>query len=151
MSGAVAPLGRSVRMSDGDYPGVLRCFSDEMRLVVSPDGRRYRLQPLAGDGVSWASPAAMGAARLSTLVAKFAAVVDGLALACEGLPDDPTQALPDLVAARAALVAEIASDRAAADVLRRARDAAFFAAKAETRAKEAALRRFPRGRAGDDA
>lgn len=148
MSDAVVPLGRSVRMSDGDYPGVLRCFGDEMRLAVTPDGRRYYLQPLAGDGVSWASPGALGASRLSMLLAKCAALVEGLAVACEGLPENPALALPDLVAARVALVAEIASERTAADVLRHARNAAFFAAKAETRAKEAALRRLPRDGAG---
>lgn len=151
MSGAVVPFGRSVRMSDGDYPGVLRCFGSELRLVVSPDGGRYRLQPLAGDGVSWASPGAWAAARLSTLLAKCGSLVEGLAVACEGLPDNPALALPDLVAARVALVAEIASDQACAEVLCLARNAAFFAAKAEMRAKEAALRRLTRDGAGDDA
>lgn len=124
-------------MSDGDYPGVLRCFGSELRLVVSPDGRRYRLQPLAGDRVSWASPGALGAARLLTLLAKFAAQVDGLALACEGLPDDPTQALPDLVAARAALVAEIANERARAAKLALVRRARLAADKAANRAVKA--------------
>lgn len=145
MSGAVVALGRSVRMSDSDYPGVLRCFGGALRLVVSPDGRRYRLQPLADDGVSWGSPGAWGAARLSTLLRNCAAVVEGLALACEGLPDLPLYAVPDLVASRAALLAEITADRARAAVAAHARRAAFFAGKVETRAAEATPRSSRRG------
>lgn len=151
MSGAVKALDRSVRMGDGNYPGVLRCFGDAWRLAVSPDGRRYRLQPLAGDGVSWASPPHLVASSLSALCAKCGALVDGMAEACKGLPDNPSLALPDLTAARAALVADIASERAQAAVAGRARTAAFFAAQAEKRAAKAPPRPLRRGGAGEGA
>lgn len=146
MSDTGEALARSVRMSDSDYPGVLRCFGDAWRLSVSPDGRRYRLQPLAGGSMGWASPPNLVASSLSALCAKGAALVDGLAEACEGLPEDPALALSDLVAARAALMAEISGDRARAGVARRVRAAAFFAGKAETRAAEALSRSPRRGR-----
>lgn len=134
MRSAVNPLPLSCRMSDSDYPGVLRCFGGAWRLVVSPDGRRYRLQPLVGDGVAWASPPRLVASSLSALCAKGAALVDGLAEACEGLPDDPALALPDLVAAHAVQSGLVAGGVARKAEALRARRAAFFSAEAAKRA-----------------
>lgn len=127
----VQPLARSVRMSNPDYPGALRSFPNGWRLVVSPDGRRYRLQVLAQaePQETWASPPALVALSLSVLCARGAAVVEGLAEACAGLPEDPSHALPDLVARREALLAGVASDREIALSLRRSRSEAFFEAK----------------------
>jgi len=86
-------------MSDDDYPGVLRLLSNDRRLVVNPAGTRYALQKLVqADGCSFWSGTSY--ARLSTLIAKQADKVEGLADACEGLPDDPALAAPDLQAAR---------------------------------------------------
>lgn len=131
MSDPVKPLARSVRMSDADFPGVLRSLGNGWRLVVSPDGRRYRLQVMAqaGPQEAWASPPALVASSLSVLCARGAAVVEGLAEACAGLPDDPSQALPELVARREALLSAVASDRESALSLRRSRSKAFFEGK----------------------
>ena len=89
----------STRMSDDDYSGVLRLLSNDRRLVVNPAGTRYALQKLVrADGCSFWPGTSY--ARLSTLIAKQADKVEGLADACEGLPDDPALAAPDLQAAR---------------------------------------------------
>lgn len=100
------PLSAYVRMSDADYPGVMRRLSSDWRLSVSMDGRRYRLQRVAADvaGRPWVSPPHLSASSLSKLLRKGAALVDGLAQACEGLPDDPAQACPSLTASHNALL-----------------------------------------------
>ena len=89
----------SSRMSDDDYAGVLVHLGGGVRLSVNPAGNRYALQRSAlVEGVTvWAGTSY---ARLSTLISKQGGTVDGLAVACDGLPDDPALAAPDLQAAR---------------------------------------------------
>ncbi len=107
MTARLRPLDRSTRMSDADYPGTLRLVGDAWRVVVSPDGRRYRLQPLVrgADGDAWASPPSLVGSSLSDLLRRSAASVEGLPEVCSGLPDDPALALPELVAAHQVLAA----------------------------------------------
>lgn len=110
------PLGRSTRMSDLDYPGALRQVGASWRVSVSPDGRRYRLQPSIthSDGSrGWDCPPGLVASSLAVLLAKFGGLVDGLATAVEGLPDSPAASAPELVLQRQRLLAEIAADREA--------------------------------------
>lgn len=118
MSGALDPLPLSVRMSDADYPGVIRSFGNGWRLVVSTDGRRYRLQPFAAEQGIWFCPPRLVAASLAELCAKGASEVEGLAQACEGLPDDPALAVPGLADRRAAQLAALAANRSVRAVLR---------------------------------
>lgn len=83
------------RMSDDDYSGALLLVGQGVRLVVNPAGTRYALQRsgvLDGQTV-WAGTSY---ATLSKLVLNQAAECEGLAVACEGLPDAPADALPDL-------------------------------------------------------
>lgn len=142
MRDPVKPLARSVRMSDPDYPGVVRRVGSGWRLVVSLDGRRYRLQPLAvvGNGEVWPSPPALVASSLSELVSKCAASVEGLAQACEGLPDDPAQANPELAVRYSALLSEGSTDWARALSARRQAQAPFVHERAAKRASERPLR-----------
>lgn len=83
------------RMSDDDYAGALLSLGQGVRLVVNPAGTRYALQRsgvLDGQMV-WAGASY---ATLSKLVLNQAAGCEGLAVACEGLPDAPCDALPEL-------------------------------------------------------
>ena len=136
MTAPPRPLDRSTRMSDSDYPGTLRLLGDGCRVVVCPDGRRYWLQPLVrgADGEAWASPPSLSASSLPALLQKCAALVEGLPEVCEGLPDDPALALPELVLQRKALLADVASDRAFASARLKDRRADFFRQSAENRA-----------------
>ena len=113
MTSPAKPLDRATRMSDPDYPGILR-RGGNWRVVVSPDGRRYRLQALVcvPAGEVWASPPALVGSSLSALLEKCAGVVEGLAEVCDGLPDDPALALPELVLQRQSLVSDLAAERA---------------------------------------
>ena len=89
----------SSRMSDDDYAGVLVHLGGGVRLVVNPAGTRYALQwSRVEDGLTiWAG---ISYASLGALFAKQAHKFDRLADACEGLPDNPALAAPDLQAAR---------------------------------------------------
>lgn len=129
MTAPPRPWDRSTRMSDADYPGTLRLLGDGWRVVVCPDGRRYRLQPLVrgADGEAWASPPSLSASSLPALLQKCAALV-------EGLPDDPALALPELVCQRQALLGAVASDRANSASRLKDRRADFFRQSAENRA-----------------
>lgn len=135
MRDPVKPLARSVRMSDPDYPGVVRRVGSGWRLVVSLDGRRDRLQPLAvvGNGEVWPSPPALVASSLSELVSKCAASV-------EGLPDDPAQANLELAVRYSAFLSEVSTDRARALSARRQAQAPFVHERAAKRASERSLR-----------
>lgn len=136
MSPSVKPYDRATRMGDGDYPGALRLVAEGWRVSVAPDGRRYRLQPLISgpDGDVWATPSGLVGLTLAALVARGAGVVAGLAQACEGLPDDPALAFPDLAAQRQALVAVVAVDREKADAANNERRRSFFLQQNEKRA-----------------
>lgn len=113
MSERVPPLSASARMSDANYPGVVRSISPRYRLVVSMDCKRYALQSVAqaDDGVVWV-PAGGGRppASLPKLLARFGALVPGLAAAVAGLPDDPAQALPVFAASRGQLAADFSAN-----------------------------------------
>jgi len=87
------------------YLGVVREWGVH-RLHVSQDGAYYRLQrgyPGAQVGIpEWQPVRWSSSDTLSRLLEKLAHRVEGLAEACEGLPEDPAQASPALMAARAA-------------------------------------------------
>ena len=91
-----APLPLSARMSDADWPGVVCQLGPTGRLSVSSDGRRYVVQTLAqtDQGPLWLSAGGRQPATLRKLLAKFGGQVEGLAEACEGLPDDPAEGQP---------------------------------------------------------
>lgn len=93
---ALAPLPLSARMGDHDWPGVVCDLGSGYRLSVSSDGRRYVVQMLGETdaGPRWFSAGGRQPATLGKLVAKFAGTVDGLAEACEALPDDPGEGHP---------------------------------------------------------
>lgn len=97
------------RMSDDDYSGVVRRIGSTVRVVVNPAGTRYAFhRRFEEEGeVVWIGSSY---AKLSTLLAKQAASCDGLALACEGLPDSPAAALPDLRKQHADIVAAFAAN-----------------------------------------
>lgn len=136
MTASPKSLDRATRMSDSDYPGTLRLAGEGWRVVVSPDGRRYRLQPLVRvpHGEVWVSPPSLVGATLSALLEKCAGVVEGLAEFCEGLPDDPALACPELVGQRQALLADLAAERSKASDRLKDRRADFFRKSAEKRA-----------------
>lgn len=129
-------LSRASRMSDADYPGSLCRVGAAWRVVVSPCGGRYRLQALAvaGDNEAWASPPAFVASSLSGLLEKCRGVVDGLAQACAGLPDDPGLSLPELVAQRLDVLDGVAADRGKGVLARRVLRDAFFRKSSQDRA-----------------
>lgn len=135
MSSPVRARERVELMSDSDYPGVLRQVSDGWRLVVSPDGRRYRLQALVQVAYrdEWASLVHLQGMTLAVLLQRAGDEVEGLASACEGLPENPALAAPEFVAKRKAQVARVYPGRAAAAAARDQRRAA--------RAADAASRR----------
>ena len=135
MTAPPRPYDRATRMGDSDYPGALRPVGEGWRVSVSPDGRRYRLQPLLSgpDGDVWGSPPFLVGLTLAALVSRGAGVVAGLAQACEGLPDDPALACPELAAQRQLLVAGVAVDREKADAAKNERRRAFFRDQSEKR------------------
>jgi hypothetical protein len=106
MPEAIAPLSVSVRMSDADYPGVVAHLGPLWRLSVDMACKRYTLQTCVqtDEGARWVTAGGRSPSTLPKLLAKFGAVVDGLADACNGLPQDPAQALPEFAASRRALV-----------------------------------------------
>jgi hypothetical protein len=136
MRSPLRPLDRSTRMGDTDYPGALRPVAEGWRVSVSPDGRRYRLQSLLSgpDGPVWASPPALVGLTLAALVARGAGLVEGLAQACEGLPDDPALAAPELTLQRQAMIAGVVSDRVTTDALNNERRRSFLRQQNEKRA-----------------
>lgn len=102
-----AALSSAARMSQADWPGVVAVTASGWRVAVNAKGSRYALQSsfLGPDGVEvWAGRSYASRAKL--LAAGVG--VDGLAEACEGLPEDPAQAVPALQAARAALLDQFA-------------------------------------------
>ena len=92
----VASLPLSARMGDADWPGVVCQLGSGWRLAVSSDGRRYVVQTLGqtDNGPMWFSAGGRQPATLPKLLAKFGPIVEGLAEACEGLPENPADALP---------------------------------------------------------
>lgn len=146
MSPSVKPLDRATRMGDCDYPGALRSLGEGWRVAVSPDGRRYRLQPLISgpDGDCWGTPPSLVGLTLAALVSRGAGVVSGLAQACEGLPDDPALACPELTAQRQLLLAGLAADREKADAAKNERWRAFLRDQNEKRAARAFARALAR-------
>ncbi|MEY4890079.1 MAG: hypothetical protein RIQ75_1209, partial [Pseudomonadota bacterium] len=74
MTAPPRPYDRAVRMGDSDYPGALRPVGEGWRVSVSPDGRRYRLQPLLSgpDGDVWGSPPSLVGLTLAALVSRGA-------------------------------------------------------------------------------
>lgn len=101
-------LTASSRNSDPDFPGVLRIVSERHRVAVNPDGTRYQLQQRieTPQGAVWVP---RSYASLSALLKAQASKVEGLVIACKGLPDDPAQAMPDLQERRAALLERFAA------------------------------------------
>jgi hypothetical protein len=101
MTDAIVPLPGAVRMSDADYPGVVRQFGPDWRLVVSSDGKRYTLQQRVPTdaGAAWVSAGGKSPSTLDRIAAKYAAQVDGLAALCARLHPDPAAGLPQFVAA----------------------------------------------------
>ena len=136
MTAPPRPYDRATRMGDSDYPGALRPVGEGWRVSVSPDGRRYRLQPLliGPDGDVWGTSPAWVGMTLAALLARCSAVVPGLAQACEGLPDDPSLACPDLTAQRQVLLAGFAAERVKAAAAKNERRRAFFRDQNEKRA-----------------
>ena len=96
-------------MTDDDYSGVVRRIGSTVRVAVNPAGTRYAFQSRFEDKgeTVWIG---QSYAKLSTLVAKQAASCDGLALACEGLPDSPAAARPDLQEQRADILDAFAAN-----------------------------------------
>ena len=136
MTAPPRPYDRATRMGDSDYPGALRPVGEGWRVSVSPDGRRYRLQPLLSgpDGDVWGTSPAWVGMTLAALLARCSVVVPGLAQACEGLPDDPSLACPDLTAQRQVLLAGFAAERVKAAAAKNERRRAFFRDQNEKRA-----------------
>lgn len=95
-------LGAGVRMSDADYPGVVRQVNSTWRIVADMDCQRYVLQTVfeAGGVSRWAVPRGRCPNTVDKIVAKFGADVPGLAAAFHDLPDDPAEAQPMFAASR---------------------------------------------------
>lgn len=142
MTDAIVPLAASVRMSDADYPGVVDHLAPDWRLVVSMDAARYVLQmrvDMAGR-YGWVSAGGRCPASPAAILAKFGAVVPGLAGALAALPADPADALPDFRDARSAQLAWLADLRRQQRQRRADKVAAFFdASKAERAAARSAV------------
>jgi hypothetical protein len=85
--------------------------SERHRVAVNPDGTRYQVQQRiqTPQGEVWVPRAY---ASLSALLKAQASKVEGLAIACKGLPEKPSEAVPlKLRAGRAAVLQAIqASD-----------------------------------------
>jgi len=102
-------LNVAARMTDPDWPGVVCLVSDDVRLAVNAAGTRYALQRrrVTDDGFEvWPG---VSFATLCKLVAKHGPLIEGLAVACEGLPDDPAFVSPDLQESRSLLLAQFAA------------------------------------------
>lgn len=93
------------RSGDPDFPGVVRQVSDGWRVAVNPDGTRYQLQKLAATHAGDAWVPIRSYASLSALLSAQASKVEGLAVACKGLPAIPAKASPKLKSARAEIKA----------------------------------------------
>lgn len=107
----IKPLDRDARMADANWPGVVAVLpGGGWRLAVNATGTRYALQTriVTEGGEAWAG---RSYARLSAVRAAGAERVRGLAEACEGLPEDPREAKPEVIAARAALGVALADAR----------------------------------------
>jgi hypothetical protein len=94
------------RVSCPDWPGVLRWVSDGWRLAISSKCDKFLLQEFCTtvDGETFWNGQGRGRRSLVQLVSDFGDKVDGLALACDGIADDPAQAFPAFVAARGDLL-----------------------------------------------
>ena len=91
----------SYSLTDADWPGVISWLSDEWRLSVDLFGKRYHCQRAGLDsgGVErWVAPPGHKHRTRSALLAKCGALPN-IGVACEGLPEDPSQALPGFRAA----------------------------------------------------
>lgn len=84
--------------SDDAYPGVVRKLAPNLRLIVSLDGRRYRLQPrLVVDGKpTWVGLPNLVGNSLAALQARAGELLADHRQSLEGVPDDPAAARPDL-------------------------------------------------------
>ena len=107
----------SDRITASDYPAVLASIGDDLRLVLNLDCDRYILQDRrsASDGETIWMSSRRGCKSLSDLLAKFSPSVLGLAVACDGLPDDPSEAFPAFSSARRELLAGFDANRWALD------------------------------------
>jgi hypothetical protein len=143
MAAPAPALAFSERMSDPGYSGEVQRLGPDWRVVVNMDATRYVLQrrvDLAGRE-GWIVPAGRCPASPAAILAKFGAVVPGLADALAALPDDPADARPDFRDARAAQLAVLADVRRLQRQRRADQVAAFFhASKAERAAARAAAR-----------
>lgn len=129
-------LAFSERMSDPGYSGEVQRLGPDWRLVVSMDAARYVLQmrvDMAGR-YGWVSAGGRCPASPAAILAKFGAMVPGLAGALAALPDDPADALPDFRDARAAQLALLADVRRLQRQRRADKVAAFFDASKDDRA-----------------
>lgn len=93
-----------VPMGSAEYPGVLRKLDKRLRVVVNPRGTRYALQyrRMTEAGEIWLG---QPVGSLSALVRREASEVDQLAEKVAGLPEYPSEALPQMKAAHDALLA----------------------------------------------
>lgn len=96
------PLPAACRMSDCDYPGTVAQLGPDWRLVVSMDAKRYALQQRVSDaaGDGWSAAGGKSPTTPARIVAKYAAMVPGLASIFAALPDDPALAVPGFPARR---------------------------------------------------
>jgi hypothetical protein len=99
---AAVSLTAADRVSAPDFPGVLVRISADWRLAISSKCDKFLLQErcTSSDGETFWNGQGRGRRSLVQLVADFGDKVDGLALACDGIADDPAQAFPAFVAAR---------------------------------------------------
>jgi hypothetical protein len=90
------------RVTASDFPGVLVRISADWRLAISMKCDKFLLQErcTSSDGETFWNGQGRGRRSLVQLVSDFGDKVDGLALACDGIADDPAQAFPAFVAAR---------------------------------------------------
>jgi hypothetical protein len=103
---AAVSLTAADRVSSPDFPGVLRWISADWRLVISMKCDKFILQERCktSDGATVWIGQGRGRRSLVQLVSDFGDKLDGLALACDGIPDDPSQAFPAFAAALADLL-----------------------------------------------
>lgn len=85
---------------DADWPGVIARLPGDWRLIRDRDGKRYHVQRRADapEGEVWVAPAKHKAKTRAALLS-MCPHIEGLAEACEGLPEDPAEALPAYQAA----------------------------------------------------
>lgn len=136
VAGPAPALPFSERMSDPGYSGEVQRLGPDWRIVVSMDATRYVLQRRI-DRVGrkfWIDPAGRCPSSPAAILAKFGAMVPGLAAALAALPDDPADARPDFRAARAAQLAVLSDHRRQQRKRRAEKVAAFFLASKAKRA-----------------